>query len=403
MTMPRLFAGPDIRAGWESLAAHQSRLGPLPGGGPELIDTLDRSGLLGRGGAAFPVGVKWRSVACRPGGPAVVLANGAEGEPLSWKDRVLMAARPHLVLDGAFVAAATVGADQIVLYVGEQHGAARVAMAAALRERPAAQRRRVRVAASPARYVAGEESAAVHFVDRGAALPTTVPPRPFERGIAGRQTLVQNVESLAHAALIARFGDAWFRSAGRAEAAGTLLVTVAGAVPSAGVLEVEGGTTVGEVIEAGGGTRAGHRAVLLGGYFGSWLDADDAWPLLLDTGALAVHGASLGCGIVAPIAGNACGACETAKIMRYLAGESASQCGPCFFGLRALAGACDRLTEGRGQPDDLDRFHRWAHEVRGRGACRHPDGAVSMLQSALRVFEPEFWRHATGRECRAAA
>jgi len=89
--------------------------------------------------------------------------------------------------------------------------------------------------------------------------------------------------------------------------------------------------------------------------------------------------------------------------MRYLAGESASQCGPCFFGLRALADACDRLTEGRGQPDDLDRLHRWAHEVRGRGACRHPDGAVSMLQSALRVFEPEFWRHATGRECRAAA
>ena len=403
MTTPRLLAGPDVRTGWECLAAHQSRLGPLPRGGPELIDTLDRSGLLGRGGAAFPAGVKWRSVARRSGGSAVVLANGAEGEPLSWKDRLLMAARPHLVLDGAFVAAATVGADQVVLYVGELHGAARAAMAGAVSELPAALRRRARVVVSPPRYVAGEESAAVQFVDHGAALPTTVPPRPFERGVAGRPTLVQNVETLAHAALIARFGDTWFRSAGRAGAPGTLLVTVAGAVPSAGVLEVEGGTTVSEVIEAGGGTRAAHRAVLLGGYFGSWIDADDAWQLPLDTGALAAHRASLGCGVVAPISSGACGACETAKIMRYLAVESASQCGPCFFGLRALADACDRLTGSRGQPDDLDRLHRWAYEVGGRGACRHPDGAVSMLQSALRVFELEFWRHATGRECRAAA
>src|SRR5262249_19557764 len=160
---------------WEDLVAHESRLGPLPRGGPYLVDALHGSGLLGRGGAAFPVGVKWRSVARRSGGSAVVLANGAEGEPLSWKDRVLMAARPHLVLDGAFVAAATVGADEVVLYVGEQHGAAQAAMTAAVHERPAALRRRVRIVPSPARYVAGEESAAVRFVDGGAALPTTVP------------------------------------------------------------------------------------------------------------------------------------------------------------------------------------------------------------------------------------
>ena len=402
MMIPRLFAGPDIAAGWENLADHQSRLGPLPRGGSELIDTLERSGLLGRGGAAFPVGLKWRSVARRSGGSAVVLANGAEGEPLSWKDRLLMAARPHLVLDGAFLAAATVGAGQVVLYVSRQHEAASAAMAGALSERPAAQRQRARIVASPARYVAGEETAAVHFVDARAAVPTAVPPRPFERGVGGRPTLVQNVESLAHAALIARFGDEWYRSAGRAGGAGTLLVTVTGAVRSAGVIEVEAGTSVGEVIEVGGGTLGRLRAVLLGGYFGSWLDADQAWHLPLDAAALAAHCASLGCGVVAAMSSDSCGACESAKIMGYLAGESASQCGPCFFGLRALADACDRLTQGRGHSEDLDRLHRWTNEVQGRGACRHPDGAVTMLQSALRVFEREFWQHATRRECKAA-
>ena len=402
MTASRLFAGPDVRAGWEDLACHQSRLGPLPEARADLIDLLERSALRGRGGASFPVGSKWRSVASRSSGAAVVLANGAEGEPLSWKDRTLMAARPHLVLDGAFLAASAVGADQVVLYVGEQHRAAHAAMARALGERSARERRMARVVASPARYVAGEESAAVHFVNGGPAVPTSVPPRPFQRGVGGRPTLVQNVESLANAALIARFGDAWHRSVGRGGAVGTVLVTVTGAVRMAGVLEVEAGTSVGQAIEAAGGSLGELRAVLLGGYFGSWLDAPQAWHLPLDAAALQARGASLGCGVVAAMARDVCGARETARIMRYLARESAAQCGPCFFGLRALAEACERLAGGRAEPEDIERLRRWAREVRGRGACRHPDGAVSMLQSALRVFEREFDKHQASYGCESA-
>jgi len=328
-----------------------------------------------------------------------VLANGAEGEPMSWKDRTLMAARPHLVLDGAFLAASAVGADQVIFYVGEQHRAAHAAMAHALCERPMGQRLLARLVASPARYVAGEESAAVRFLNAGRAVPTTVPPRPFQRGVSGRPTLVQNVESLANVALITRFGDAWHRSAGRDGAVGTVLVTVSGAVRVAGVLEVGAGTSVGQVIEAAGGALGELRAVLLGGYFGSWLDASEAWHLPLDAVALQARGASLGCGVVAAIGGDVCGACETARIMRYLAGESASQCGPCLFGLGALAEACERLAGGRGRQQEVERLRRWAQEVRGRGACRHPDGAVSMLQSALRVFEREFDQHEAGYRC----
>lgn len=397
MTAGRILAGPDVRAGWESLAAHRARLGPISRVRSELIDTLDRSGLRGRGGASFPVGIKWRSIAGRRGGSAVVLANGAEAEPLSWKDQILMAARPHLVLDGAFLAASTVGADQVILYVGEQHGAAHAAIGGALRERSPAERRTARVVAAPARYVAGEESAAVHFVNGGPAVPTAVPPRPYERGVDGRRTLVQNVESLAHVALIARFGDEWYRSAG------TQLVTVRGAVATAGVLEVEHGTCAGDAIGAAGADAAGVRAVLLGGYFGSWHSVDEAWQLPLDAAALQAGGLSLGCGVVAALASRSCGVCETAKILRYLAGESAAQCGPCYFGLGALADACGRLTKPGGSVADLDRLLRWTYQVRGRGACQHPDGAVTMLQSAMRVFADEFRRHAGGYGCEAAA
>jgi NADH:ubiquinone oxidoreductase subunit F (NADH-binding) len=399
MSASRLLAGPDLRGGAESLHDHRGRLGPEPAPGQSLIDTLGRSGLLGRGGAAFPVGVKWRSVAERSRGSAVVLANGAEGEPLSWKDRLLLASRPHLVLDGAFLAAAAVGAEQVVLYVGEQHRGLG-AIARALEERPAAERRLARIVSAPSRYVAGEESAAVHFLQSGVATPTTVPPRPFERGVNGQPTLVQNVETLAHVALIARYGDAWFREAGAG--GGTLLVSSSGAVASAGVVEAGAGTTIGELVTVAGGLSEAARAVLVGGYFGSWIEADQAWGLPLDAAWLRSRGWSLGCGVISVLPARACGVCETARIMRYLAAESAAQCGPCFFGLRSLADACTRVARGEGGHEDLERLHRWSSEVRGRGACRHPDGAVTLLRSALQVFSYDFQHHSAHAHAQAA-
>ena len=392
MSRLRLLAGPDLSAGPERLHSHVQRLGPTPVTGRSFIETLDRSGLTGRGGASFPAGKKWRAVA-HGGGAPVVIANGAEGEPQSLKDRVLMSTRPHLVLDGALVAARTLRAPSIALFVGEEHRAAWAAMAGALSERPEPELRRARLVAAPRRYVAGEASAAVNLVGNGLGLPTTKPPSAHQAGVGGAPTLVQNVETLATIALIARYGADWYRSAGRRGATGTLLVTVAGAAPAPGVLEVEAGTTVREVLEAAGGVDETSRAVLMGGYFGSWVHFGSALDLTLDAHALHERGLSIGCGVVGVISARSCGVCETSRIMRYLAGESSAQCGPCFFGLRALADACARIAERGTNADDLARLHRWAVEVRGRGACHHPDGAVMFLRSALEIFAPEFAAH----------
>jgi NADH:ubiquinone oxidoreductase subunit F (NADH-binding) len=389
----RLLAGPDLTSGPEPLAEHVRRLGPLPSHAHDLVEVLVRSGLKGRGGASFPVGLKWRSVASHSRRPAVIVVNGAEGEPQSRKDRVLMTARPHLVIDGAFLAARALRAKQVVLYIGEEHGAARAAMVGALVERPEKERQLVRVLDSPQRYVAGESSAAVHLAGAGIATPLTSPPSPHEHGVEGAPTLVQNVESLAHVALIARHGDEWFRWAGRRGAAGTLLVTISGAVIGPGVLEIEAGTTVGEAVALAGGPTEPVGAVLLGGYFGAWVTADQAWELPLDARALRERGLSLGCGVVDVLPLSRCGVCETAGIMRYLASESSAQCGPCFFGLRALADACSRVAERGTNTDDMHRMQRWAIEVRGRGACKHPDGAIMFLQSALKTFASEFAHH----------
>jgi NADH:ubiquinone oxidoreductase subunit F (NADH-binding) len=396
----RLLAGPPIPGGPESHHEHVARLGGLPveAASRDLIPSLVASGLLGRGGAGFPVGRKWRAMADRPVGKAVVVANGAEGEPASFKDRVLMAGRPHLVIDGAILAAEAVGADEIVLYIGREHEAAVDAMRRALAERKREIRVPARIVQAPIGYVSGEATAAVNFINRKDARPTTTPPRVSERGVRGRPTLVQNVESLAYAALIARFGEGWYRSAGRFESRGTGLVTISGAARDAGVREIELGTTVGEVAAAAGARLEWTGAVVLGGYFGTWASAADAWGLPLDPVVMRSAGLSFGCGIVGLLPVESCGVSATAQIIAYLAKESAAQCGPCLYGLRALAEATERVAIGRAEDFDLDRIERLTVQTAGRGACHHPDGAVQLLASALDVFGDDFGRHArTGR------
>jgi NADH:ubiquinone oxidoreductase subunit F (NADH-binding) len=398
----RLLAGPAPAGGPESFASHTTRLGARPDGASarNTIDALESSGLLGRGGAGFPVGRKWRSVAGQAGGPPAVLVNGAEGEPLSSKDRTLLRLRPHLVLDGALIAADAVGADRIALYVGTVHREARLALRHALSERGDI-RVPIRIVNAPDTYVAGEESAAVHFVNAGDARPTTTPPRPYERGIGGRPTLVQNVESLAAAALIARRGPGWYRETGRSNTPGTALVTVTGSAVD-GIHEIEIGTPIAELagVSGAGGTADERQAVLLGGYFGGWVSAERAWRLPLDPVGLRNAGTAFGCGVVAFLGNGVCGVRATARIMDWMAGQSAAQCGPCVFGLRAIADATSRIAEGRPERDDLARLERWAEQIAGRGACRHPDGAVGQLLSSLRVFNDEWKLHQRHRQCR---
>ena len=398
-----LLTGADAATDPARYADHVALLGPCPYWAHELTAGLRESGLRGRGGARFPTWRKWEAVAQRARGRGVVLVNGAEGEPLSWKDRILMAGRPHLVLDGAFAAGAAVGASEIVLYVNSTFGDALAALRSALAERPELQRRRspaVRVVEAPARYVAGEETAAVNFVNGREAIPSFTPPRPFERGVGGRPTLVQNVETLTLAALIARFGPQWFRSAGTPAAPGRLLLTVRGAVGRPGTYEVPHGVSLAEVVAWAGGTHERAAAILLGGYFGRWVPAAWADRVLLDDDALAAGDLPIGCGVVYVLPETVCGVAETARVLAFLAGESAGQCGPCRHGLPALAGALRRVTEGPGGAAERDRLTRWSQQLaRGRGACKHPDGAAGLLRSALHVFGGEIDRHIAYGPC----
>ena len=211
--LPRLLEGLGPAGSTMTLADHRAVHGPLPRvAGPELIELIERSGLRGRGGADFPTAIKLRSVAERRGASTVVI-NGSETEPASAKDRLLLTRLPHLVLDGAVLAARTVGAREVIVKVGDGTPAVARALegAAAVRED---ERIGFSIVAGPEGYVTGEETAVLNFLSRGVPKPTFVPPRPYERGLGGRPTLIQNAETCAQIALIARFGSDWFRELG---------------------------------------------------------------------------------------------------------------------------------------------------------------------------------------------
>ena len=400
----RLLAGVGTDDQPGVLSAHLDRWGPLPSWkGPSFIDELDRSGLRGHGGAWFPVATKWRSVRRSLLRGPVIVANGAESEPASGKDRILIERVPHLVLDGAVVAARTLGASQVYVHVPS---ASVPSVRRALDER-----RRLdlddcnfEVVVAPDRFLAGQETAVVNTImARRPATPTFAGVRTIrEQGVRGRPTLVQNVESLAHVALIARYGAKWFRTVGTPECPGTALLTVTGRWDEPRVIEVPLGVPLASALQLGPDEARGVQGLLLGGYGGGWLTTAEAMTMPLSEEAARQRGSSIGAGVVALLPAGSCPLAEVSRVVGYLEGEGAGQCGPCVNGLAAIANSVERLafrpSALRGGIADIPTL---CGLVEGRGACRHPDGVARFVRSSLRVFADHATLHLQRGPCRS--
>lgn len=408
--LPRLLEGVPAQ-GAMSLQAHLDIHGELPvtrraerRGVATLIDQIEQAGLGGRGGAGFPMAKKMRTVAAGRGKPIVVI-NATEGEPASLKDRTLLETLPHLVLDGAALAARAIGASEAILCVCESAAVAlkRAAHAIAERERLSGRWPRIVLSSAPEGYVAGQESALVSHLNGGPPKPTFSPPMPFERGVRRHPTLVNNAETLAHVALIARHGARWFRELGLRDQPGSTLVTLAGPLSYPGVYEIEYGASLSSLLDAAGGTTSRVRAALLGGYAGTWVDGAALPSLILSSAHLAPHGASLGAGVVVLLSEHACPVAETTRVTRWLAEQSAGQCGPCLHGLDALATTFEQVRDGLAPPHAGARIEQLSALVSRRGACAHPDGTARFAMSAVEVFSEELADHARHGACDACA
>jgi NADH:ubiquinone oxidoreductase subunit F (NADH-binding) len=406
----RLLAGTAtdaIPGGRLDLSAHLSVHGPLPFDAPrgmarDLVGLLTDAGLRGRGGAGFPTARKVDTVGRLRRRPTVVV-NAMEGEPASRKDHVLATRVPHLVLDGAEAVSRFLGAREVVVCVAADDVAAARSIRAAVveRGRPGDGAPSVEVVTPPGRYVGGEESALASWLDGRQGLPTYRPERPAILRVAGRPTLVDNAETLAQVGLIVRYGPDWFRSVGTADAPGTSLVTVSGRNGGPRIVEVPYGTPVSLVL-AMGGADAEPAAVLVGGYGGAWLDGSDI-DVPYDPASLDRAGAVAGVGVMVAVGRERCGLAEAARVAAWMASEGAGQCGPCAFGLPAIADDLSRLAFGRARSGDARRLWDRLGAVEGRGACRHPDGVARMVRSALRVFAADLDRHIGHGPCDGSA
>ena len=361
-----------------------------------LVRQLSESDILGRGGGAFPLSRKIASYE-RFGKNLIVVANGSEGEFLSRKDEALLRRLPHLVLDGLSILATALDATKAYLHIDFSKEELRRIVQAAIIARRKIDPLTIDVSTtmSGVGYVAGNESAVISAINRQGGRPIYLPDRPIVRGVKKRPTMIVNVETLAQLALMTRFGSEWFSSVGEEGDTGTRLMTVSLPSGSSTVIEIVVGTKFSEIVRAFGVSREQISCGLVGGYYGQLVDAEKLWLLRASQPHLKAAGLSFGAGVLALAVG--CPISLTAKIIGYLSGESAGQCGPCYLGLPELFKVWQGVAEGRISSGSYLRIEELCEEIAGRGGCAMPDGAVMLSRMSLSRFNSEILSHQGGR------
>ncbi|HEU5157864.1 MAG TPA: ferredoxin [Streptosporangiaceae bacterium] len=359
----------------------------------QLVAIAEAVDMRGRGGAAFPFAKKLRAVARSAesrGARTIVLVNGTEGEPASFKDKMLLTRTPHLVVDGAMIAATALRAQEVVFGVIEG-GPAEQSLKEAIEELDV--RGTIRIVRLPEAFVTGEGGALVRGVNGETPIPPGRKVRAAESGVDGLPTLLSNAETYAQLALLARLGPEGYRQLGTEKEPGTVLLTISGSM----VVEVPTGVPLAEVLKRCGVSIG--QGVLVGGYHGAWLTPEAAAAVEVSREGMKKFGATLGAGIIVPLPTNTCPLGEVSAVATYLGEESAGQCGPCFLGLPAIARSLAELLEGRTGEETLMAVRRGGQRVRGRGACHHPDGTMRFVQSSIEVFADDIEAHLTNGTC----
>ena len=318
----------------------------------EVVKTVEASGLRGRGGAYFPVARKWmsaREAAARRGEPPLLVVNAEEGEPGVFKDRQIMEGDPHRLLEGIAIAAHAIGVAEVYLYINGRARLSEARMAQAVRDaeargfvgEPAGLRVEIRRGAGG--YVCGEETVLLESIEGRRAVPRLRPPFPTESGLWGRPTVINNVETLANLPDLFRFGVEWFRSVGTAEAPGTKLIAVSGAVRRPGLIEAPMGTPVAEILRIAGVDTA--IGVVMGGPSGGLLPRAK-FDRPIGPGYLDPAGAVLGSGGIVAFDDRFPAAEVVRELAQYNGQESCGKCTPCREGAPRLAEALERLRAG---------------------------------------------------------
>ncbi len=396
-----------VRAGaFEALRAAVRDLGATG-----TIATIAASGLRGRGGAGFPTAEKWRACASQPAGQRYVVANGYGADPGVQSDATLLSADPYAVIEGLAIAAFAVGATEAILAVRADDPAfvARLEAAVAAAEEAgflgpdvlgSGRDIAITVRTVQGAYMLGEETVLLKALESRRGQPEQRPPYPTEKGLFGRPTVVNNIQTLAAVPWIVKHGGAAYAAIGARSSPGTILVQLRGP-EGAGIAEVPLGTPLRALVELAGGTGSrGLKAVLVGGPTGGMLPVD-----LLDTpyefDALRAAGAHIGSGSVVIADERACIVDLARLLTRFSADEACGKTIPCRIGLRRLYEIGDRVTSGRPKPTDAALLTDLAHDVAASALCDHERLATLPFTSGMRYFRSELDDHLLRSSCPA--
>ena len=375
-----------------------------------IIETIERSGLRGRGGAGFPTGVKWRAVRQQPGEVKYVICNGDEGDPGAFMDRMILESFPYRVIEGLAITAVAVGAHEAVFYIRHEYPNAlkrvRAALAECTRRGWVGERLlgtdyplRFAIKEGAGAFVCGEETALIASIEGRRGMPRLRPPFPAQSGLWGRPTLINNVETLALVPWILRHGAERFAAIGTRTSKGTKVFALAGKVRRAGLIEIPMGTTLREIVEdIGGGVAPGRRfkAVQIGGPSGGCVPARLA-DTPVDYESLRDIGAIMGSGGLVVLDDTACMVDIARYFLQFTQNQSCGKCTFCRIGTKRMLELLERLCAGRARRADLDELERLARQVAQGSLCGLGKTAPNPVLSTLRYFREEYEAHLEGR------
>jgi len=380
----------------------------------EVIDTVKKSGLRGRGGAGFPTGLKWEFAAKAEGSPKYIVCNADEGDPGAFMDRSIIEGDPHRVLEGIAIAGYAVGASQGYVYVRAEYPLAVRRLYKAIDDAHELGLLGKNILNSgfdfdidlrlgAGAFVCGEETALLNSMMGKRGEPRPRPPFPANEGLWGKPTVINNVETFANVPVIMRKGYEWFNSIGTEKSKGTKVFALAGKINNNGLAEVPMGTTIREIVfDIGGGLPDGKefKAVQTGGPSGGCIPAQ-CLDTPVDYESLAQLGTIMGSGGFVVMDQNTCMVDLAKFFLEFVQSESCGKCAPCRIGTRRMLEILDRITKGEGKEGDIETLEELGHSIKETALCGLGQTAPNPVLSTIRFFRDEYEAHIHEKRCPA--
>ncbi len=395
--------------GYEALAKVLTDLTPA-----QVIAEVEKSGLRGRGGAGFPTGRKWKLTAGEKATPKYVICNADEGDPGAFMDRSAIEGDPHTVIEGMIIGGYAIGSNKGIVYIRAEYPLAIKRISRAIEDARAhgflgnnilgsGFSFDIEIRLGAGAFVCGEETALIHSIEGSRGMPRPRPPYPSVQGLFDKPTVINNVETWGNIPVIILDGANWFRTVGTETSKGTKIFALAGKVVNTGLIEVPMGTTLREIIfDVGGGIPNGRKfkAVQSGGPSGGCLP-ESCLDTPIDYESLTKAGAIMGSGGMIVIDEDSCMVDIAKFFLEFTQGESCGKCTPCREGTKRMLEILNRITDGQGQPCDIDKLERLGNMILKASLCGLGQSAPKPVLSTLKHFREEYEEHIHQKKCRA--